>query len=354
MKCNRRDLFDALAALGKVADKKAAVPIFGAVLLEADGAALSLRVSDAENTLSTHLLAEGTLTACVNCEKLAKAVRPDGDADGEIEIDLTDRGVSVVADGMKLSLPVLPAEDFPPASPSGGWRALTTYRCGDFGPALDFVIASASTDAMRPHISAVAWIPKMGVIASTDGHRLHTFPAPECKKFKEKMVISLDAAAKLRGIVRLGDDALMMRRKDRIRFTVDEWTFEAKASDVDFPNVQQVIPQRESVATVDAAKVTRAFKKIMSLAQSGAGISVTVNGALRLSAGCDDEGVEVEVPILESHCSGQDFVTAVNPRYLIEALANTERADLTIRGAMDAVRIDAPDGRVVVVMPCRA
>jgi len=356
MKCNRKELFDALTALGKVADKKSGMPILSTVLLDSDGGSLTLRTTDLDRSLTTHMLADGELSACVSVDKLIKAVRPDDKREDDIDLELTKSALTVIADGMKLSLPVFPVADFPKATSDKGWLPLATYQVKEFATALDFVLSSASTDETRPHLSVVAWLPEHGVIASTDGHRLHTAPLPNIGKLKEDMSLPIVSAVRLRGVVKLGDDVLVLRRGNMARFCVDEWTLEAKLCDADFPPIEQVIPAKEVCAVVDAEKLTKACRKIGSMMERNVGVRVVVNGSITLSHdGPEDGEVGIEIAALSLPFSGEDkvFETAVNTAYFIDALANAERAEITIQAKLDPIRVDLPDGRLAVVMPCR-
>jgi len=120
MKCNRKKLYEALVALGKIACKGSGdVPILRTVRLEASGGRLKMRTTDLGRYLSTRIDSEGEILCCVPVDQLAKAVKPGPKEDCEIELKISVKPVggpgklSIIADGLNITLPAFEVDDYP-------------------------------------------------------------------------------------------------------------------------------------------------------------------------------------------------------------------------------------------------
>lgn len=348
MKCDRKDLYDALVALGKASEPRAAMRVLTGVLLQAKDGYLSMRTTDLDCHLATNIPAEGDLLALADAKKLAKIVKPDGDSD--IEITLVDDKLVVSADSMDVKLPAGPVEDFPAPPPDKKWTPVSTWDAAQLLAGVDYVMTAICRDDLRPHIASLAFLGNR--LTCTDGHRLHVVPLPG--EMPNHVVIARRSAGILQSVLKLGRHATIMEHEDWISFTVGHFTFTTKKLDVDYPPIDQVICKKTVIATVDAEKLGKMVKKLMSVGTFNC-LKVVVNGEIELTASSrdDEEEVSVRSSLLKVLKPEDEILTTgIDPSFLIEAIAKMRVAELTIGGPLDPIRIDAED-RMALVMPCR-
>lgn len=357
MKCNRKELHQALVELGHIATTKSAA-ILADVRLEASGDALALATTDASSYLDTTISVRevsNPAKVCVDARKLAKCVRPEADGGDEVELTFREAGLDVRVDGMAVTLPGHPADDFPKAPPAKGWKPLREWVAADLEAAIAFVLPAVSTDEVRPHIACLSV--EENRLAGTDGHRLHAIPLPDDAKIKRPFLIRYDAAAHLLRVLGLGEVVKVHDHKDLVRFTVrpharaGAWTFTARKVDADFPPVDQVICKAAPVAVVAAEALTRMAKKIVAVS-GDSNIRLTVNGAIELASGRPDEEVTVRGDLLES-LNPEAMTIGLNAQYLVDALEGGATAAITIGTPLDPIRVDLDDIGLAIIMPCR-
>jgi len=355
MKCNRKKLYERLVALDKVADHGSGMRILGCVKLEAkNGGRLFARTTDLDRSLSTWFEAEGEISACVAINKLAKAVKPDTKDDGDIELLASAECLKVVADGLKINLPLYPIEDFPSDGPKDVWLPTGIWKTSELAKAIAFTLPAASVDTTRPHLTQAAFA---DALSTTDGHRLHTIPlsCPPSIPFK----LPTQSLKSVACLLKHGEHAHVFVHEEtkRVNFRIGEFEFETKDNDIDFPPVEQVICAKQSPVSVNAALLVKALKRLVSLQDSRqhhVRLEIAENIDIAFDY-CEGNQISAQVDLTTKPSTSRAPI-GVDADYLIEALiglGGTDEVELTNVAPLDPIRVDAADGRIAIVMSCR-
>lgn len=350
MKVKRRVLYDALKELVRVIDPRASMPILSQVLLRAVAGTLTLTATDLKRTLSCRLPVMGDIDVCIPGKLLATLIKPDGKEGGDVVIGLADTQCAVTFEGLTSRIATMTSADFP-APADGEWSLVAMWPTAPFADALSWVLPAVSTDESRPHIHAVCV--DVEHIVATDGHRLHMAPSPA--RLGDPLLLPLDAAQTLARILTDGEQVVIARAGEHVRFGVGPWQLTTRLVDAHFPPYEKVVPTKaaqSTLLTLGGDIFTKALGRVSRIARNNA-VRLRINGAVTMTAADPELGdAEVVVPVVASTHTGDDLVLGVNPTYLRDAIAGAEAFEMSCAGPTDAVRFDV-DGRVAVVMPTR-
>jgi len=357
MQIERRAFHDALKQLAKVADTRATLPILSTVLLEARDGTCTLKATDLEQALQAQLPAEGEIHPCLPAKLLAALVQPEKKSDaGDVTLEiLPDNMVAVTIDGMATKLHSLDPQDFPAgiASSEQNWSLAAMWPAKPLFESLSYVLLASSNDETRYNLCAVHLAGEL--LTATDGHRCHqaALPAP----LAEPILVPVSAASTLKRILSGVEQVILAKSKDFLRIKAGGWQLDTKLTEGEFPQVDRVIPNRDSQKTrlpVDTKVFKKALARVSKLS-AHTDIKMIVNGTIALSS-CDiDLGeAETEVPTIRSSHKGKDLVIGFNGAFLQDALATkAESVELSFSDNLSPLRIDLEDNRRAVVMPLR-
>ena len=106
--------------------------------------------------------------------------------------------------------------------------------------------------------------------------------------------------------------------------------------------------------TLDTKVLDKALVRIGKLSSDNR-LKLTVNGSVTLATWDAELGeAEIEVPVVASNHSGEDFVTGFDGSYLRDAIkVGNGTVDVGLGEALTPMRMDGGEGRVAVVMPMR-
>jgi DNA polymerase III subunit beta len=219
--------------------------------------------------------------------------------------------------------------------------------------ALAHCIPTICGDATRPHINSLCL---HEVMASTDGHRLHTASLPT--QLSEPLLIPLRSAQILPRILKGADNVVIARSDDTLKLRAGVFTLETKMTDAEFPPIDQVIPKgHETRLVVDASGFSKAIKKAGSLSSDRLkGIRMTINGVVELSSSEEDCESKVMVTPLENNHpeDSPDIIMGVNMAYMVDALARDKgQVTIEVGKPLDPILVRHEDDRLSVVMPMR-
>jgi len=347
MKITKTDLSSALRDLARVAPNKPSIPILSHVVLQAAGGTLTLRSTDLDIHLTAELPCEGDLApTCLPLKPLAALAKPESKKDnGAISIDLDGEVATILAGGMTSKLAALPAEDFPTLPSADDLSLVALWPAAGLRAALAYVLPAASNDATRPHICGVNL--EGARIAATDGHRMHRAELPSA--IADKMFLPTAAATILLRTLNGDGQVALARTETHLRARCGAFTLDARLEDVEFPDVDQVVPSPRSMPirlTVEADAVRKAMARIDKLTGHGA-FKMTVNGAVMLSTGTEDGSTEFELPVVANNHEGEDLVIGFCAKYLTDAVnGSSGAAELHLGRSLDPLRVDVPDGRL--------
>ena len=370
-----------------IADSRAANPLLGCVLLNADhDGVLTVSATGGSLTLIQRIMlgtagengVTDTGAAAVDAARLALVV--GGLSGDNVLLRLTGKGgkgiVEVKAGGSRYSLSAAEAADYPPLSGEmpGVARSIpdvsTVIRGGDLARMLAETVFSVCSDENRYGLngllveSAPAGVDGLSRVrvVSTDGSRLSWSEGPA------------SASVTLDGRKRLISRAFAAKLASLISGTEQEWTLTigqrwitARCGDVElggvlvegeFPDYRQIMPARpKRVATVNGPALSAALKRASLMASdknSSVRLEFSESGLVIRAQDVKAGSVTEQVPC---ELEGSPLSTGFNARYLLEVLGAT-RADsvrLELGEALDPViiRVDGRAEAVFVVMPMR-
>lgn len=341
IRVERDSLADAVAWVARSLPSRPPVPVLGGVLLDAgsadgtDGLTVSGFDYEVSATVSVpatiadegRTLVSGRLLADITKALPAKPV----------EISVDGSRVAIACGNAKFSLPTMPVEDYPslPAMPQHAGEAAGEV----FGQAVSQVAIAAGKDDTLPMLTGVR-VEITGdklTLVATDRFRLamREFAWNPSGDVEDAAVLvparTLAEAAKALGTsgrtvelaLSSGDGLLGLSGSGRRATT--------RLLDAEFPRYRQLLPSEQSSAAVIAvAPLVEAIKRVSLVAERGTQVRLEfADGALRLTAGGDDEGsAEEELPV---EFTGDPVTIAFNPTYLQDGLAalHADRAELS-------------------------
>lgn len=352
MQTDRKKLIRAMTLLIKGADKKN--PVLGCVELVADNDVLSLRTTDMQSDMVAHLLGQGNLArTIVDAAELLKTLKMlSGDM-----VDLVYTADRLALSDSASETTITPHYDlFPKPIPSNGgniaWTVPSIWDAKELYTAISFVLPAVSVDETRPHINTLA-IQQHRVVC-TDGHRLHTATISD-NTFAADILISSRAANMLSHMLKKEKHEVKVslhKEKEIIQFEAGSFRLSTERVDAQFPPVDQVLPKKDVICTVEADRLLGVLDRFRGLDRftgiecawrDGTSIGIIVR------TGNDELRTTLE---LASPYHGIQFASGYNIRYLTAAVKNSRgcMCELTIRGPLDPLRIDI-GGQIAIVMP---
>jgi DNA polymerase-3 subunit beta len=255
-----------------------------------------------------------------------------------VEISVDGSRVTITCGSAKFSLPTMPVEDYPqlPTMPQRAGEVVGEV----FGQAVAQVAIAAGRDDTLPMLTGVRLEigDKKLTLVATDRFRLamrefewHSggdVPADTAVLVPAR---TLAEAAKTLGTsgntvqisLASGDGLLGLAGSGR-RAT-------SRLLDAEFPKYRQLLPSEHTAAAVIVvSSLVDAIKRVSLVAERGTQVRLEFSeGALRLSAGGDDEGSAEEE--LSVEFTGDPVTIAFNPGYLLDGLGalHTDRAHLS-------------------------
>lgn len=371
----RKRLLEALAQLVSVAPTANTIPILNNVLVVAGSGRLALTATDMDRVLTIDVEAvsigsKGTTT--VNAASFLAFARaaPDG---CQIEAELVDRkGDRLVlrADRAKISLPVMPAADFPPGPADTSFTATFDVSGTALTAALHRVVHAISNEETRYYLNGVyLHRHENGLrLVATDGHRLALAAlAPETVPPEDMagVIVPRMAIRDLLAMAKGGETLTIEISANGLRASATPdnnpgVVFRTKLVDGTFPDYFRVIPgTNESGAQLDRARFQSAVQRCAVLvAKDYNDRSVKLVLAKRtvtVSRNRHEQG-EVEDE-MDAQLQGKESETGFNYAYMAAALEAIDGAtvDLDFTPGGPILLRDAADrdGQLQVVMAMR-
>jgi DNA polymerase-3 subunit beta len=344
IRVERDGLADAVAWVARSLPSRPSIPVLGGVLIDAGGdgsdSADALTVAGFDYEVSATVDVPATIAAqgraLVSGRLLADITKSLPAQPVEISVD--GSRVTITCGSAKFSLPTMPVEDYPqlPTMPQRAGEVAGEV----FGQAVAQVAIAAGRDDTLPMLTGVRMeigAEKLTLVA-TDRFRL-AMREFEWRSGGDSSVDTavlvpartLAEAAKTLGTsgnsveisLASGDGLLGLAGSGR-RAT-------SRLLDAEFPKYRQLLPSEHTAAAVIAVgSLVDAIKRVSLVAERGTQVRLEFSeGALRLSAGGDDEGSAEEE--LSVEFTGEPVTIAFNPGYLLDGLGalHTERAHLS-------------------------
>jgi DNA polymerase III subunit beta len=365
----RATLLKALAQAQSVVERRNTIPILANVLIEAEGAQVSLRATDLDIEVVDRAAAmvERSGATTVSAVMLHEIVRklPDG-ALVNLAEDAAAGRLTVTAGRSTFSLATLPKEDFPV-------MATSEYAANFSAPApvlrrlFDKAKFAISTEETRYYLNGVYMHVSTGETGkvlrcvATDGHRLARIdaPLPEGAEGMAGVIVPRKTVGELRKLLEDDDTSIAVSVSEtKVRFATAAITLTSKVIDGTFPDYTRVIPTGNTKRLeVDASEFAKAVDRVAT-------VSSERSRAVKLSL--DEDRLVLSVNSPDSGAAEEELAVAYgderleigfNAKYLLEIASQVDRenAVFLFNSSVDPtlMREGNDTSAVYVVMPMR-
>ena len=365
----RVTLLKALAQAQSVVERRNTIPILANVLIEAEGAQVSLRATDLDIEVVDRApaMVERAGATTVSAVMLHEIVRklPDGALISLSEDSAAGR-LTITAGRSTFSLATLPKEDFPV-------MATSEYSSNFSAPApvlrrlFDKAKFAITTEETRYYLNGVYIHVSQGEggkvlrCVATDGHRLARIdaPLPDGADGMPGVIVPRKTVGELRKLLDDDDATIAVSVSEtKIRFATPVITLTSKVIDGTFPDYTRVIPTGNTrKLEVDASEFAKAVDRVAT-------VSSERSRAVKLSL--DEDRLVLSVNAPDSGAAEEELAVAYgderleigfNAKYLLEIASQVDRenAVFLFNSAADPVLMREGNdmSAVYVVMPMR-
>jgi DNA polymerase-3 subunit beta len=365
----RATLLKAVGQAQSVVERRNTIPILANVLLEAEGAQVSLRATDLDIEVVDRApaMVERPGATTVSAVMLHEIVRklPDG-ALVSLTSDAAAGRLTVSAGRSTFQLATLPKEDFPV-------MASAEYASNFEAPApvlrrlFDKAKFAISTEETRYYLNGVYLHTAQGDggrvlrCVATDGHRLARIDAalPAGAESMPGVIVPRKTVNELRKL--LDDDSASIAvsvSETKVRFATPGVTLTSKVIDGTFPDYSRVIPLGNARRLeVDAAEFAKAVDRVATVSsERSRAVKLALDeDRLVLSVTAPDSGnAEEELAVAYSD---ERLEIGFNAKYLLEIANQVDRENAVFlfnsSGDPTLMREGNDTSAIYVVMPMR-
>lgn len=330
-------LAPALAAVGRVVERRNTIPILGHVALEAADGRVVLRATDldieARMSLAAHVDRPGALT--VSSHILNEVIRKAPEGSVTLEAEESGARLAIRAGRFRTTLNALPIIDFPDFT-AGDLPVRFMMPGAALAEALAATSFAISTEETRYYLNGI-FAHRAGdalVMVATDGHRLAKWstPAPEGTEGLPGILIPRKTVGEIARA--FADGEILIEASDsKIRLTKGDLVLTSKLIDGTFPDYGRVIPaERGEGATWDRAELMAAIERVTTVAiERGRAIKFAIGSAgTTLSVVNPDSGSATEDL---THHGDLEVEAGFNSRYALDMLAALKGASVRVETA---------------------
>ncbi|MCQ8278939.1 DNA polymerase III subunit beta [Acetobacteraceae bacterium KSS8] len=307
-KADRTTLLKALAHIQSVAEKRNTIPILANVLIQAQGARLTLTATDMEIAIVEEVTAsvtrDGATTAPASV--LFEIVRKLG-GDTEIELDQSggDAPLALRAGRYATSLNVLAVDDFPSMT-AGQLPHRFHIDAGVLRGLIDRSRFAISTEETRYYLNGIYLHVAKGDTGemlravATDGHRLARVETelPAGASGMPGVIVPRKTVAEIRKLLDEAPEKVEVALSEtRIQFTVGTVMLTSKLIDGTFPEYERVIPRdNDKILRVGKRDFADAVARVSAISQERSRpVKLSLEKhLLTLSAASPDQGTAKE------------------------------------------------------------
>lgn len=362
-----------LSHVQSVVERRNTIPILSNVLIDAEGAGLTLTSTDLDieviETVPANVESQGGTTA--QAHLLHDIVRklPDG-AQLEIETDSSGERIALKAGRSDFSLQTLPRDDFPALS-EGEPSHRFTIAAPDLKRLVERTRFAISTEETRYYLNGIylhqASAPEGGDgtttlrAVATDGHRLAQaeIALPDGADGMPGVIIPRKCVAELSRLIDEAEgDVDIALSSSKIRFAFADLRLTSKLIDGTFPDYERVIPyQNDKELTVEKRIFAEAVDRVSTISSDrGRAVKLAIDGeTLTLSVNSPDAGTAVEE--IAVGYDADPLQIGFNPRYLLDITSQLESDEakfmLSDAGAPTLIRDPSDNNALYVLMPMR-
>lgn len=365
--CSKEELLKGLRIAQPIAEAKATLPIISNILFETEGTKVKLSATDLEIGVSCYIKAEiveeGSIT--IPAQRLMDIVKELPDTN--IEINVTNNNIKIVANKSKFNLNGIHKKDFP-TLPEYKKESVFTVKRADLITMFKKTIFSISKDLQRYALNGICFIAEDNKIkaVSTDGKRLSFIErdftgiiAPIKAIIPNKAVVDF---LKLFSSLTVENMQISVDA-NLITFIVGDIIFQSRLIEGVFPNYEQVMPKgATSKIKLNTLETLSAIKQAALIANGNMAIggSPTIKATfeknkLIVSAESSNVGSgEVELDIENDL---PKIAISLNPNYIKDVLQNVEEETFTFsytKAESPIIMTPVKDNKYIcIVMPIR-
>lgn len=364
----RSALLKATSRAQGVVERRNTIPILQNLLIQAEGAGVSVKATDLDIEIVEKLEArvEGEGAATVSAHMLHEIVRklPDG-AEVSLAAD-SDGSLTVSAGRSRFALATLPKDDFPVMASSEFDRSFLASS-SELRRLFEKARFAISTEETRYYLNGVYLHVaedqgrKVLRAVATDGHRLARIDSelPDGADGMADVIVPRKTVGELRKI--LEDQTEMIEvsvSETKIRFANREVVLVSKVIDGSFPDYSRVIPTGNTLKLeLDAQRFSNAVDRVSTVSSERTrAVKMSLEeDRLTLSVNSPDTGSATEE--MEVTYGAEPIEIGFNSRYLVE-IANQIDSETAVflfsdPGSPTLVREGDDASTIYVVMPMR-
>ena len=369
--CPRRDLFEAVTAVGKAVAARTSVPILTHVCLTADAGRLTVMGTDLEMWLEYTMATQSfTSSGAATCpaRNLTELLGAMPEAEVDMSVDPETHALSLRCNRSNYTLLGLPADEFPRLPTIQATCTIKVDRAA-LRNAVKQTLFATSSDETRAILTGVLLVFQgEGLrLVATDTHRLALRDCPVLEGTgSASVIVPARAMGELQRMIHAGDGPVQITvATGQIQFktnetTGSETTLLSRLIEGQFPNYERVIPtQATKQLTVQREPMGQAVRRAAIVARESNNRVVirTTDDGQRLSISAESGSVgnayeEVEVAY---DISTGPVEIAFNAKYLSDVLAVLDgeglRIELTESLRPGVVRPIGSDDYLCVLMP---
>ncbi|WP_108662548.1 DNA polymerase III subunit beta [Acuticoccus kandeliae] len=326
----RAHLLKPLSHVQRVVERRNTIPILSNVLIDADGAKLTLKATDLDleivETVEAAVDQPGTVT--VPAHILHDIVRkiPEG---ARIALDTNADGstLTLSAGRSRFALQMLPESDYPDIT-AGEFSHSFKLPAGDLKWLIDRTQFAISTEETRYYLNGIYFHTivvdgtTMLRAVATDGHRLAQaqLPAPNGAAGMPGIIVPRKTVGELQRLLDDPDGELTLELSDtKIRVTFGGLILTSKLIDGTFPDYDRVIPKNNTkIMMVDRVDFASAVDRVSTVSsERGRAVKLSlVDGTLTLSVVNPDSGSATDELVVDFDAEPIDI--GFNSKYLLD------------------------------------
>lgn len=323
VRIERDRLADAVAWAARTLPSRPSLPVLAGLVIVAESDGITLSSFDHEVSARVGIAAdvEEPGITVVSGRLLADIAKSMPPAPVVFAVDGTR--MNITCGRSSFTLPTLPAEDYPqlPSMPEISGTVLGAL----FTEAVGQVAVAAGRDDTLPTLTGIRMEIEGDqiVLAATDRYRLavREFTWQPSGPVNTAVLIPARTLADTAKTLGSADEvAIAASGEGLIGFEADGRRTTTRLLDGEFPKYRSLLPtEAAGVATVDAAALTDAVKRVALVAERSTPVRLSFDGSeVTLRAGTGDDAQASEV--VECSLEGDPIEIAFNPMFLLDGL----------------------------------
>lgn len=359
--CTQENLIQGLSIVSHITGKSINLPVLGNVLLKTDGGNLKLSATNLELAVSTlvrgKVEGEGEYTVPAKLFLDYVSLLPQG----KVELELTEEGLCVTADGQETVIRGMGAQEFP-LIPKLAKQAGVTFSATDLRRTIGQVVFAVSLSESRPELSGIAcWFGgTLGnnavAFVATDSYRLgervttSSKPVPEAKIIvpSRTMLEVSRILSSYKDELGVPEEVEWVTTENQLVVTYGNTELVSRLIEGSFPDYLQIIPSEfKTNVVVDRAELQKAVKAAALFSRQGLyDVHIDVKpdeGVLGIHSA--DQGTGKTSTALQGEITGGATTLVVNFKYLADGLSaiGTPKVHLQLNDSMSPMLV-LPEG----------